>query len=721
MLPLDKSQIPVIFKKARAAEIAGDLQKAIGGYESILKIDGSNAPAHFQLGQVYFKQKQLAAAIRHLDRAATIHPREPAIWKLFGRSVADLGDPAQEREFLAKVKKARLDRKLLMQLQSRFRGSRKITATPLGGVPAGDVKRAIGLVQSGRFAEAAIYARKLRRQFPNVAIVADILANAQAAIGEPKNAEKNFRAAQKLDPNYAETRSNFGQFLIEQERFVEAIDELKLALNLAPEMVMAMDLLGIAYGRNQDGRRAAIIFRKALEHEPRNTKLLVQLGQQLIGESRSEESLEVLTKARELGADEVTCLVWIARALSTLDRESEAMELLDRAAGISPDHPEVLFARALLFQKIGQFDDARKAYRRAIGISPNSGGLYQTFLVSEKLSADDPLIEQMEVAISGTDISDSSRINFGFALAKAMEDTGQYDRVFAYLKPANDLMRQSFPFNFDRLKAQSRDLMSTMEKVDFTATDPKGCSSYAPIFVTGLPRSGTTLVEQIVSSHSAVTGGGELGFARRAWGGLLFDPQGRARSWNDLDHEMIVQAGLDVEKRMGSRFGSSDRVTDKSVQSYSMMGPIRASLPNARFIVTKRDPRDNLVSMYKNVFAPGKHLQSYNLRDLARYYRLFEEIIDFWRKKMPGWFHEIQYEDLIADPETEARKLIAACGLEWEEQCLSFYENKRRVDTLSVHQVRQPIYSSSMQAWRRYESELTEMLEELGGEYAPGN
>ena len=720
MLPLNTSQIPGLFKKARALEQAGKPADAQAVYGSILKLNRDHGPTHFQLGQIFYRQNNPKQAIRHLDRAADLHPQQTAIWQLYARAVAALGDPAGAQDFLKKAKKARLDRKLLLALQDGFAKSRSKTATALRNAPPRDVKRAIDLLQAGQADKAAALAQKLRKAHPEVAIIADILANAQAAIGQPEAAEENFRAATRLDPNYAESHSNFGRFLVERGLYKDAIEQLRRALKLAPTMVRAMVHLGVALKRDYSVRKAEVVFRRALEFDPDNREARFEFGILLVNENQPEEALWHLQRAGELGADKTEIRVWIARALSALGRDTEALDLLDEARNEAPDDAEVLFTLALQYQSLARFEDARHTFRAAIAIAPKAGKFYRSFLTSEKLSAGDPLISAMEKAFADPETSDDARINFGFALAKAMEDTRQYDRVFTYLKPANDWMRKAFPFDFKALQVQAHAVMDSLRDVDFAEMDITGRSDYAPIFVTGLPRSGTTLVEQIVASHSAVTGGGELGFARSAWGEALFDAQGGVRSWAMLSGAQIAEVGHLTEEKMRARCGDAERVTDKGVQSYAMIGPIRAALPNARFVVVKRDPRDNLLSMYKNLFVDGKHLHSYNLRDLAQYFRLFEEYLAFWREKMPGAFHEIQYESLIADPETEARRLISACGLGWEDQCLSFYENKRRVDTLSVHQVRQPIYSSSMNAWKRYEADLEELLDELGGEYAIG-
>ena len=236
MLPLNASQIPGLLKKARTLEQAGKANDAESVYRDVLKLDASNAVAHFQLGQLLYKSKDLCGALLHLDQAATLYPKEPMIWQVLAKVTAEQGDPAANQAFLKKAKKARIDRKLLLALQGMFQASRSKTATAIGSASPTEVKRAIDLLQAGRPKDAAKVAGQLRKAHPDVAIIADILANAQAAIGQPELAEQNFAAAIRLDPEYAEARSNFGQFLVERGRFEDGIAELVQALKIAPKI-----------------------------------------------------------------------------------------------------------------------------------------------------------------------------------------------------------------------------------------------------------------------------------------------------------------------------------------------------------------------------------------------------------------------------------------------------------------------------------------------------
>ncbi len=184
-------------------------------------------------------------------------------------------------------------------------------------------------------------------------------------------------------------------------------------------------------------------------------------------------------------------------------------------------------------------------------------------------------------------------------------------------------------------------------------------------------------------------------------------------SVKDMPDDVIATLGRNFEDYLAPRFPGAPHVTDKSIQSYMYIGLFKLALPQSRIVVVRRDPRDNLYSMYKNRFPEGTHLYTYDQRDLVTFYGTFLEMLDFWRERVPDWFYEVQYEDLVSNPEEETRKLIAACGLDWEDACLNFHENKRKVETLSVFQVRQPISKASVQGWKRFEKGLKPMLDAL--------
>lgn len=439
-----------------------------------------------------------------------------------------------------------------------------------------------------------------------------------------------------------------------------------------------------------------------------------RLGEALLKARDFAAAAEAFGRAIALGENGADTHAALARALEGAGRPEDALAAHDRAVAAAPDRPETHGRRAILLQQMGRFDAAEAGFRRAIALDPANGEHYRLMVKGRKLAADDPLLVEMLALWERDDLTCLSRMNLGFALAKAMEDAGRHDRIFAYLNPANALMRKLYPYDIATRRAEVAALKAACAGTDFTRRRVAGTTGYAPIFVTGMPRSGTTLVEQIVASHSRVTGGGELGFVAGAAMRLLADGSGGLRPVADLADAEIAGLGHAIEAHVRMRLPGADIVTDKSIQTYMVAGLVRLALPEARIVVVHRDPRDTCLSIYKNIFAEGTHRYAYDLGDLGQYYRTFLDMVAFWRDRLPGGLHEIRYEDLVADPEPQARALIAACGLDWEDACLEFHKTERRVATLSLHQVRQPIYATSLKAWERHADELAPLIAALG-------
>jgi hypothetical protein len=228
-----------------------------------------------------------------------------------------------------------------------------------------------------------------------------------------------------------------------------------------------------------------------------------------------------------------------------------------------------------------------------------------------------------------------------------------------------------------------------------------------------MPRSGTTLVEQIISSHSSVTGAGEIGYTNIAITRTIGTEEKKLIPLSKVQPIHLEKIGSDIWTYLTHHYAGTSHITDKSIMTYKRMGLLKAALPNCKFIIVRRDPRDNLLSIYRNRFADNTHLYAYDLENLGTYYKQFLRIMDFWRNKMPKGFMEINYEDLINDPETQAQQLIKYCNLDWEDKCLEFYKSGRQVKTLSILQVRQPIYKSSVKAWERYEQDLQPLFKAI--------
>lgn len=397
------------------------------------------------------------------------------------------------------------------------------------------------------------------------------------------------------------------------------------------------------------------------------------------------------------------------RALKEGD-EAAALRHINRALGKAPGSARLLAWRAETLLTLGELGAALEDARAVVEAEPEVGYFWTVWAKTGKIRADDPLLAELERRHAAAPAGTDDRRQMAYALAKAMEDIRADDRLFVYLNEANDLTAKRFPYGHagdQKIAEQARESY-TPELLRRWAG--KGEDRLAPIFVTGLPRSGTTLTEQILSSHPMVTAGGEMG--------ILTPPLAKivARIAEDgADAGAgLAEAGRDYAAEVGRRYPGRAIVTDKSISTYVHLGHVPLALSRAKIIVVRRDPRDSCLALLRQRFADGAHRYTYSMEWTAAFYKLFAAQVAFWRKAAPDSFIEVRYEDIVADLEGQARRMIDHCGLPWDEACLAFHKNERAVKTLSSAQVRQPLYASSVGAWKRYEKDLGPLLEALG-------
>lgn len=715
MIPINAKQVPALYRQSMQRMAQGDLDGARRGFSQILTANSKIAEVHFQLGRICAAQSQLGQAVKHFDAALRLKPAEPAIWSQMSDALLGLGDVEKTRTFLAAAKKAGLKRELLIAIQDKLSKKPSRSRAAIGGADPARIKAAIEALNSGQPARAEQIATELRRAFPDIAIIADIRASAMASQGRHEAAAREYQDAIRLDPAYAEAHLNFGRLLLDMGRTDDALARLRRAHDLLPGSAPARFLLADALGRKGELAEAERLLVALTESDPDMVQAWDRLGSLRLEPGRFHLAIEPLERVLALTSDDrARVLTNLGMAHAGLGDEDRALELFEQAIDLEPDLGSAYARKGALLQTQGDFEGAEALFRQAIDRAPLSGEFFKLLVTSRKMTREDPLITRMEAAWDDPDLPDSERADLGFALSKTMEDIKAYDRAFPYLARANALVRGRFPYDIEERRRELSALRAAFEGVDFNRPAIAGASDYAPIFVTGMPRSGTTLVEQIIASHSHVSGGGELGYLTGASKGFLTrSGAGTLRALSGVSDDEIAALGHHYVQKLNAGFPSARHVTDKTIQTYTILGLARLALPRARFIVVRRDPRDNLLSIYRNQFTKGRHRYAYDLRDLGLYWRLFDEQVAFWRERLPGGFYEITYEDLIADPDTQVRQLISACGLDWEDSCLNFHENTRSVKTLSLYQVRQPIYKSSMKAWQRYEKDLGPLFRAL--------
>ncbi len=465
---------------------------------------------------------------------------------------------------------------------------------------------------------------------------------------------------------------------------------------------------------------ALVAIDKALAIEPDNTAWLLQkgmcfakLGQmEQLGSLMGQLSSRSLTTAYEHSAS--------GMLLTQLGEHEQAVGHYEKAAVLKPDEAKHYYNIACLQRTLGDIDDAEHNFDTAISLDPTD---YEAYKIRSELRTQtlaNNHVERLETLLDKDIDEKKGKVHICYALAKELEDLGEAERSFHYLKLGSDTRRRYMQYNVQR----DLDTIASIQKT-FTAElfdgRIEGDGNAEAIFILGMPRTGTTLVERILASHSDVFAAGELtNFAVQMMNMLRAQSVDRKLGRNEL---VELSAKLDF-KKLGAAYvdstrpftGYTARFIDKLPLNYLYVGLIHLALPNSKIIHLQRHPLDTCYAIYKQLFVDAYPF-SYDLEELAHYYVGYHKLMEHWHTVLPGIVHTVNYEELVIDVENESRRLLEFCDLDWQPQCLKFYENKKASTTASTVQVRQPVYQTSVGKWRSYETHMqpvAAILEQAG-------
>ncbi|MEQ9465719.1 MAG: sulfotransferase [Haliea sp.] len=409
-----------------------------------------------------------------------------------------------------------------------------------------------------------------------------------------------------------------------------------------------------------------------------------------------------------------------AATLVRLGHFEQAIAIYERLLADAPRQPKVYLSYGHALKTVGRQDESIAAYRTAIRLAPELGEAYWSLANLKTVSLTDDELEAMRSALGKPGLQAEDAAQLSFALAKALEDRGQYDQAFTHYAEGNEVRRRQSTYS---AAAQHEKIQRTIRCQDapfFAQRAGSGCRARDPIFIVGLPRAGSTLLEQILASHSLVEGTQELpdiiAMARRLGG----KPQPGERSrypeiLEDLSPGELRELGEEYLHRTRRYRGTAPIFIDKMPNNFEHIGLIHLMLPDAKIIDARRHPLACCFSGFKQYFARGQRF-SYSLSDIGHYYRDYVALMDHYDKVLPGRVHRVQYEELVVDFESQVRKLLNYCGLEFEVGCLSFHENQRAVRTASSEQVRQPVFTDAVEHWRHFLPHLGPLVAALGPE-----
>ena len=517
--------------------------------------------------------------------------------------------------------------------------------------------------------------------------------------------------------------SHLGTALRDQGKLDEAIVAYRQAIGLKPDFAEAHSNLGNALRDQGKIAEAILAYRRAIGLKPDYAEAHSNLGNALRDEGELDEAIVAYRRAIGLKPDYAVAHSNLGNALRAQGKLDAAIASHSQAIGLKSDYAEAHYNLGSALQDRGRLEDARQAYLKALALDPSNIAFYVNFVDLWKFTEADPHLTAMEELEHDEHLSKGERTQLHFALSKAYADLDDHDRAFAHLLQGNALKRSQITYDEPAVCALFEAIGTALTPAAIKQNEGCGDPSPVPIFILGMPRSGTTLIEQILASHPLVHGAGELStFA--AVSSTLPSPDGSRIVYPHfipaLDAAAIRQIGQHYVAELGRLAPAAQHVTDKMPSNFFFVGLIHLALPNAPIIHVMRDPVDTCLSCFSKLFvAPQNH--TYDLAELGRFYCRYVDLMAHWRRILPsGRILDVRYEDVVADLEGQAKRIVAHCGLAWDDRCLSFHKTERVVRTASARQVRQPIYTGAVGRWRVYERYLGPLLAELGIESESG-
>ncbi len=647
------------FNLANACRRLGKYEDAIQSYNQVLQLNPDHADARNNLGVTCLGLGHLEEATQCFRTLLASQPDSVQALNNLGNAERISGNLGAARESLMRA----------IQLNPKFyQAHHNLALTELA---AGDIPAAVDSCQ-----------KALALQ-PGDPAMLHTLADCHQSLGHLQEAEACLRKSIASGASNPGVFNSLGLLLRQTDRSKEAVDIFKHAVNLDPVNTTYLNNLGIVCKESNDLDQAEAVFLKALEIDPQQIDAKSNLG----------------------------CVQFDLR------KTTQALITLEEAQRMSPLSASILLNLGVVQEAAGDIEQAEESFRAALALDNNLSAAHRQLSSLVRHQGLDDDIRAMEGLISVKELDDKAIADLGFGLGKAYKDIGDYERSFEFYQLANHKIRSSFEYD---IEAEKRYYEQIKKHFNENLSDlPINRNSYdlTPVFVVGMPRSGTSLVEQILASHPDVFGAGEL-FALKNLSFRLHNPELK----NDVDYFVHLKdfdpTEMGREYIKGVRGLSNDEafVVDKFPHNFLHLGLIRLILPDAKIIHISRNPMDNCLSIFTNYFR-GFHPYAYDLQELGEHYRRYQEMMDHWRSVLPAesW-HEIRYEELVSDQESQTRGLLDYCGLSWRDECMDFHKTKRRVGTASNAQVRRPMYKDSLELWRRYEKQLQPLHDAIFGE-----
>jgi tetratricopeptide (TPR) repeat protein len=728
----ESQMIELALRQAVAHQQAGQLEDAVRSYLSILQSQPNHPEANFNLGALAIQTHHFAAALPYFNAALDADPTRGQFWLAYIDALLQAGQLEDAQAVLTLAQQRGLQGGEVDALVRRLEGiaqraeppnaayrqpipdaSPVSSASPQNNTqkPGGKFTRQgktrgkpspqprknpsvqqtnalVTLFSEGRYAEAEILARRMTEDFPLHAFGWTALGAVLKQLGRDFDALEAMRKAARLSPHDVEVQYNLGVTL-------QDVDQLELA---------------------------EASYRTALQLDPDHAKTLYNLGNVLNKRGKPNEAEQNFRHALDIKPDFSEAHNNLANTLVDLGRIDEAAIHFRRALEIKPDNAPALYNLGNALVNLGQTHEAESLFKRTLEIKPDFIEARYKLAQIRKTETDDENLTELtalarDVSNGGPRPSDRDMTLLHFALGKCHSDLAHHEKAFVHILEGCKLKRATFDYDSALNSQNFASIARVFDCSTMNRLQGGDISSNLPIFVIGMPRSGTTLTEQIISSHPDAHGAGELpdflSIVRQDIAGNTF-PENVLL----LDQPMLTSWGNGYIDRLNRIAPDARRITDKMPGNFLAVGLIHLMLPNAKIIHVRRNPIDTCMSCLTTLFKQG-HAFTYDLAELGQYYVDYARLMEHWRTLLPSEaFLDVRYEDIVEDQETQSRRILEYCGLEWNDACLDFHKNPRAVSTASMTQVRQRIYTSSVDRWRAYEKFLGPLLDALG-DFAP--
>lgn len=638
-----------------------------------------------------------------------LHPNSGSLWKLHGGALM-----LQGKDSLVAMQRA--GELLPTDAETHFYlGNARHDHGDLAGAAA-SLRRALvlnadfaeahdslgaALQDAGQAADAAASFRRALKLRPGFAEAHGNLGNALMDLGQLEEAVQHYRRMLELRPDLAEAHNNLGNALLSLKRFEEAVTSYQRALALRPDAPGAHANLGNALHALGRPQEALIHCRRALELEPDSAEAEQLVGNALFDLGLLDEAAASYARALELKPDYTEAHIAAGKVLRQIGRIAEAEESCRKALELAADSSEALALLGEIQADRGRFDDAEQLFLRAIAIAPDQPEAWAGLVRYRKMQPDAAWLAAAQ-RLLGKSLSVGQEINLRYALGKYFDDVQDFDNAFSSYRLANELKKRSAPkYDGARLARRVDQIIALYDADWLRSARAQSNESRCPVFIVGMPRSGTTLTEQILASHPDAFGCGELRFWHSACvdyeSSVLRGAEGRGAISAAAEKYLSLLAGFSAD---------ASRVIDKMPANFMNLGLIHAAFPHARILHMSRNPLDTGLSIYFQIFS-NAHLYANDLEDIAHYFTQYSRLMVHWQSTLPkGTILEVPYEKLVADPEAGIREIVQFVGLPWDPRCLRFNETERTVITASNWQVRQRISTSAAGRWRNYERYL---------------